>query len=140
MSEQFYTVDQAAERLKLHPKTVLRLIHEGRLRGTKIGKSYRIVRSDMESFGGAQPGAKPLSTLARVSCAFDLPEVSLSVSERLATMLNAAVAIDVARPDPLHFSTIYNPETRHFKVVIFGAPLDVVSLLTTLHRFTEALQ
>jgi excisionase family DNA binding protein len=39
------TVEQAAEELKLHPKTVLRYIHEGRLEATRIGKAYRIDRA-----------------------------------------------------------------------------------------------
>ena len=36
MSEEVYTVGQFAERLKLHPKTVLRFIHEGRVRAVKV--------------------------------------------------------------------------------------------------------
>jgi excisionase family DNA binding protein len=138
MSEQFCTVDQAAKRLRLHRKTVLRLIHEGRLRGTRIGKSYRIVQSDLEAFGGVQKGSKSLAMRARVSCAIDVSEVSTAISERLATMLNAAVTSDAARPDPLHLSTIYDPEKHHLKVVMIGSPLDLAALLKTLHVFVEA--
>jgi excisionase family DNA binding protein len=54
MSEELYTVEMAAERLKLHPKTVLRFIRDGRLRATRIGKSYRILRSDLDAFGGGR--------------------------------------------------------------------------------------
>src|SRR5262245_37744597 len=42
--DELCTVHFAADRLKLHPKTVQRLIREGRLRATRIGKSYRIRR------------------------------------------------------------------------------------------------
>ena len=49
MSEEVYTVEQFAERLKLHPKTVLRFIKDGRLRAVKVGKSYRILRTEMEA-------------------------------------------------------------------------------------------
>ena len=59
MSEEVYTVEQFAERLKLHPKTVLRFIREGRVRAVKVGKSYRILRSEMEALTGAAPGAEP---------------------------------------------------------------------------------
>ena len=55
MSEEVYTVEQFAERLKLHPKTVLRFIKDGRLRAVKVGKSYRILRTDMEAMTGMTP-------------------------------------------------------------------------------------
>ena len=55
MSEEVYTVEHAAERLKLHPKTVLRFIRDGRLRAVKVGKSYRILRTEMEAMTGARP-------------------------------------------------------------------------------------
>jgi excisionase family DNA binding protein len=42
----------AALHLKLHIKTVLRFIREGRLRATRVGRSYRIVRSDLEASAG----------------------------------------------------------------------------------------
>ncbi len=52
MTQELYTVEAAAERLKLHNKTVLRFIREGRLRATKIGKQYRILHSDLDAFAG----------------------------------------------------------------------------------------
>lgn len=55
MSQTFFTVDQVADRLGLHPKTVLRLIAAERLRATKIGKSYRILRGDLDAFAGVSP-------------------------------------------------------------------------------------
>ena len=35
MSGELYTVEQAAESLQLHPKTVLRLIRDGRLKASR---------------------------------------------------------------------------------------------------------
>ena len=60
MSEEVYTVEQFAERLRLHPKTVRRFIREGRLRAVKVGRSYRILRSDMEAFGIPRSNAAPV--------------------------------------------------------------------------------
>src|ERR1700742_4906865 len=57
MSEEVYTVEQFAERLKLHPKTVLRFIRDGRLRAVKVGKSYRILRTELEAMTGITPDA-----------------------------------------------------------------------------------
>ena len=60
MANTLLTVDEAAEALKLHPKTVLRHIREGRLEATRIGKAYRIDRSKLDAFAGlAQGHARP---------------------------------------------------------------------------------
>ena len=52
MSAELFTVEQAADRLKLHPKTVLRMIHEGRLKATRLGKAYRISGDDLDAAAG----------------------------------------------------------------------------------------
>jgi excisionase family DNA binding protein len=52
MSGSLYTVEQAAERLKLHPKTVLRMIRDGRLKAARIGKAYRIAGEELDAVAG----------------------------------------------------------------------------------------
>ena len=44
MSEELYSVEQVAERLGLHVKTVRSYVREGRLKAVRIGKQYRIGR------------------------------------------------------------------------------------------------
>ena len=53
MSPHLYTVDQVAERLNLHAKTVRRYIREGRLKAKRIGKEYRVTRIDLDEFAGS---------------------------------------------------------------------------------------
>ncbi len=38
--------------MKLHSNTVARYIQEGKLKGVKVGKSYRVKESDLASFVG----------------------------------------------------------------------------------------
>ncbi|MGZ3314865.1 MAG: helix-turn-helix domain-containing protein, partial [Caulobacteraceae bacterium] len=52
MSGSLYTVEQTAERLRLHPKTVLRMIRDGRLKAKRIGKAYRILGDDLDAAAG----------------------------------------------------------------------------------------
>lgn len=54
-TEQWLTIKEITERLKLHPNTVARYIQEGRLKGTKVGKSYRVRESDLTDFLGEIP-------------------------------------------------------------------------------------
>ena len=131
MSQEFHTVERAAELLQLHPKTVLRLIREGKLRATKIGKSYRLLRSDLEAFAGAPaPVAAPSG--ARVTCIADLPDLTREEASRIASVLSACIVGQTARPDPIRIDTAYDPDSRHLKVVIIAALGDAAALLKTL--------
>lgn len=49
-SDTWLTVSQITERLQLHPNTVARYIKEGRLKGVKVGKSYRVREQDLLAF------------------------------------------------------------------------------------------
>lgn len=48
------TVEQASEFLQVSPYTVRKWLREGRIPGTKIGRVYRILDSDLEMLVGAE--------------------------------------------------------------------------------------
>ena len=50
MEEQFLTVEQVSKILQLHPYTVLKYIKDGKLRGMKLGRRYRLKKSDVDEF------------------------------------------------------------------------------------------
>lgn len=50
MRERILTVDQVARILQLHPFTVLKYIKQGKIKGSKLGRMYRIRESDVETF------------------------------------------------------------------------------------------
>jgi chromosome partitioning protein len=50
--DNWLTIKDITNRLKLHPNTVARYIQEGRLKGVKVGKSYRVRESDLAEFIG----------------------------------------------------------------------------------------
>jgi excisionase family DNA binding protein len=52
MINDIFTVDQVAEILHLHPKTVRGFIREGKLMAKKIGKVWRIQKHDVDAFAG----------------------------------------------------------------------------------------
>ncbi len=141
MSEQLHTVQQAADRLKLHPKTVLRLIHEGRLKGVRIGKAYRIQESDLRTFAGvAQGAATPARLRTRVTCVAEVQDVSIDQASRIANMLSAAMMSNEARPEPVHMTTAYDPEASTLKAVLFADPADAAAWLRLLQVQLEHLR
>lgn len=50
MTEELYTVLQAAEYLQVCEKTIRRLINSRILAASKVGKSWRIKKSDIDNF------------------------------------------------------------------------------------------
>src|SRR5262245_17738374 len=56
MSQALYSVEQVAQRLGLHVKTVRGYVREGKLKAVRIGKQYRIAREDFEALLGQHPG------------------------------------------------------------------------------------
>ncbi|THB67519.1 MAG: DNA-binding protein [Desulfovibrio sp.] len=51
-----YTLAQAAELLSCHKETLRRAIKAGTLRAAKIGKEYRISKTDLEDYWAARGG------------------------------------------------------------------------------------
>ena len=50
MTEELFTVLQAAEYLQVCEKTVRRLINSKTLAASKVGKSWRIKKSDIDNY------------------------------------------------------------------------------------------
>ena len=47
-----FTVDQFAQILDMHPRTIRRYIRDGQLKATKVGGEWRILKEDAEMFMG----------------------------------------------------------------------------------------
>ena len=50
LDEKFFTAEQVANILQVHQFTILKFIREGKLKGIKLGRVYRIKESDVEEF------------------------------------------------------------------------------------------
>lgn len=136
MTEELYTVEAAAERLKLHSKTVLRFIRERRLRATKIGKQYRILRSDLDAFAGIDSARE--AQAARVTAIIDVPDVGEDLLRRLtSTMLGAGGGHQQDGP-PVSIDVAHDPVRRTAKVIAVGTPSDVAALLQLVDACLEA--
>jgi excisionase family DNA binding protein len=67
--EQLLTVEQAATRLHVHPKTVRRHLQTGTLRGVKRGRLWRVPESALTE--PAQPAVTPLAHALELIRAWD---------------------------------------------------------------------
>jgi excisionase family DNA binding protein len=140
MANMLMTVEQAAEELKLHPKTVLRYIREGRLEATRIGKAYRIDRSKLDAFAGLASGRSLPPRDVRATVIVEVTALPTEAAERIATFLGAAALGDDAATRPLHFNTAFDPTSGNLKIVLIAAPSDAARLLELIELQLGLLQ
>lgn len=50
MEDKFFTTEQVANILQVHPFTILKYIKQGKLKGYKLGRVYRIKESEINKF------------------------------------------------------------------------------------------
>ncbi len=135
MSGDFLTVDATAAILQMHPKTVLRHIREGRLRATKPGKQYRILRSDLNAFAGASKTEGACQ--ARVTSIVDIEDVNGLLLRRLtAVLLGAAQGKDPSAA-PMSVDIAHDSARGSAKVIVVGSPDDAAMLLKLVSACLE---
>lgn len=117
MSEELYSVEQVADRLGLHVKTVRNYVREGRLKAVRIGKQYRIARKDLEAMTGRpEPPPEPVRRTrhVEVSRIVEIDAVSPETANRLTTSL-------IGGAKGIRIETIYNAERGHMKIILVGS-------------------
>src|SRR3954467_6660204 len=94
--QDLYSVEQVASQLGLHVRTVRNYVREGRLKGVRIGKQYRIARADLEGLTGqgaslTQAGATDTTRRrAEVSSIVQIESVDFAAAGRITNALMAA--------------------------------------------------
>ncbi|HTW35430.1 MAG TPA: helix-turn-helix domain-containing protein [Rhizomicrobium sp.] len=135
MEEDIYTISEVAQRLKLHAKTVLAFVRDGRLRATKVGKQYRIAKADLDAFTGHRPPEAAESAPVKrrrhveVSSIVEIDAISLETAARAVTHLQGA--LKGRSPDDGHaqLDTIYYEEIGRLKLIISASPETTARLL-----------
>jgi excisionase family DNA binding protein len=140
MSQEFYSVEQVAERLGLHVRTVRNYVRDGRLKAVRIGKQYRIAREALETLTGRPPETFDRDSVRRHRHieASSIVEIDAIDPESANRTTNALVAAANSRREGevrLRIETIYDPERAHLKIIIVGG----LGANAELFRFIEAL-
>ena len=130
MDQDFYTIAEVARRLKLHVKTVLLYVRDGRLKATRIGKQYRVAKSDFDALAGGMNDVEPRRTRhVEVSSIVEIDAISLETATRAVTHLQGA--LKGRRPDDTHaqLDTIYYEDIGRLKLIISASPETTAQLL-----------
>jgi excisionase family DNA binding protein len=142
MTNELYSVDQVAERLGLHVRTVRNYVRSGRLKAVRIGKQYRIARDSLEALTG-QP--EPLATggaAARrhveVSSIVEIDAIDAESAGRISTALMAGAKGGSDPHAPLRIDTIFDPHRARLKVILTGSLGATTSLLKFINAYLQS--
>lgn len=139
MPTHLFTVEQAAEHLNLHVKTVRRYVHDGRLKAKRIGKEYRITRADLDDFAGADRPSAPEPVVRTrhvlVSSIVDVDAISREESDRIGTTLMAMLNARKGEDDFPRIDVIYYLEQGKLRITITAG----VELTSQMLRIINAL-
>ncbi|GAA3758604.1 helix-turn-helix domain-containing protein [Plantactinospora mayteni] len=128
-----YSVEQVADRLGLHVRTVRGYIRSGRLRAVRIGKQYRIARADLDALtGGAGPARPGSPASVEVSSIVQVDGIDRSGADRLGTLLLAGANTNHDPGRPLRVQTVHDEERGRMKIVILGDAAATAELLHLL--------
>jgi excisionase family DNA binding protein len=125
MLQDLYSVEQVADLLNLHVRTVRNYVREGRLKAVRIGKQYRIAREDLEAMTGRPATALEREPIGRqrhveVSSIVEIDAVSTETANRVMNLLGGAYNSRRHGEEPLRIETIYNAERARMKIVLVG--------------------
>lgn len=130
MFDKFYSVDEIAEMLKIHPKTIQRYIREGKLKASKVGKSWRVSGHDLSIFteGSNDSYTAPpvLGDAAeqkeiKVSAVVDIPVADTQESVRIANTLTAISNSKPAEYGAASVQTQYLMSEKVIRVMVWGS-------------------
>lgn len=142
MAQELYSVEQVADLLNLHVRTVRNYVREGKLKAVRIGKQYRIAREDLEAMTGRPASAFEREPVRRhrhieVSSIVEIDAISQEAAIRL---MNALTAMPKGRPEgdqPFRVETLYNEERARLKVILTGSLATVGSFQNYIAFYLE---
>jgi excisionase family DNA binding protein len=142
MSE-LYSVEQVAERLGLHVKTVRNYVREGRLKAVRIGKQYRISGEDLAALTGGSVPAAPREDADRtrhveVSSVVAVDAISRPDADRVMTLVMAAVNGPREDDDPMRVQTVYDEERGRLRILLLGGAQTSAELLRLVSALLDS--
>ena len=155
MEKNFYTIDEVAKILGMHHKTIRKFITEGKLKGHKIGKQWRISGHDLSVFTednnvdiknninleseAIEVSKRNNENLNRitVSTVIDINDISDEQQRRLYSML---IALTNSKDLKMYNSTVntkYDKENKNLKIIVWGNIEFITEMLSYISTITN---
>ena len=123
--KQYYTVEQVAKLLSMHPKTIQRYIREGKLQASKIGKSWCITGHNLSEFVEKTDTCHSGNRICAgdktiVSSVADIQVYDPEEGNRIVTMLTAALNSRQQEYGRASMHTQYLEYEHKLRVTLYG--------------------
>ena len=146
MAQDLYSVEQVADMLGLHVRTVRNYVRDGRLKAVRIGKQYRIAREDLDAFTGRSVAGPARETARRsrhvgVSSIVEIDAISPDLASRISNgVVGAAQGRHKAgaAEEPVRVHAIYDEERARLKVIITGGITTTTDFLGLIKLMLES--
>lgn len=142
MELKLYSISDLTTILKLHPKTILRFINEGKIKARKIGRSWMVSESDLKSYCHSelsseqsppvlQPNYDTIGDRVSVSAVVEIIEQNSEEASRISNSLIAMLNSEKEGNGKSRFDYFYYPEIQKAKYVFYGNPAFIGRILGT---------
>src|SRR5476651_307494 len=137
---RMYSLDQVADRLGLHVRTVRAYVRAGRLKAIRIGKQYRVAREELESIIGAGNSREAVARRRRaeVCSVVQMDAVTQNMVIRVDDHLRSAVKMPRDDGSALRIETIYDQAHAHLKVIVIGSLSAAANVFALLGAILDA--
>ena len=144
MEHKYYTVEEVAKLLSIHPKTIQRYIREGKLEASKIGKSWRISGHDLSRFTEGSPASEPVTLNEnqerKPSKASAVIDVSVTGLDEAVRIINAMNAVMNSKPQEYGLSSMttqFIDADNILRVNLWGSLSFLSMILGSLEVYAE---
>lgn len=158
MEDKLYTIDQIAELLGMHHKTIRKFITEGKLGASKVGKQWRISTHDLNVFmekNNVRMGNEDINeelnidyaTVGKetdaiqhkvnVSAVVDINEIEKNEYIRVS---NTLIAVANCKDPEIGKSTIhvkFDEKDKRVRVILWGSIKFIENMLSTISMLVE---
>jgi excisionase family DNA binding protein len=126
---QLYSVEDVAEMLGLHVKTVRSYVRDGRLEAVRIGRQYRIGADALEAFAGRAVTPPRSGPAAEVSSIVQIDDIDRALADRLSTLVLASASGPPRDDGRLRVETAYDEGKSRMKIIVLGGPESTAEVL-----------
>lgn len=146
----YYTVDQIANMLNMHPKTIQRYIREGKLKASKVGKSWRVNGHDLSIFT-EQTNAflknqsditdiKTIDDKIKVSAVIDIEVMDTDEAIRIVNTLTASLNVKPIEYGKSTLSTQFIQPELKVRVMLWGNITFIQAMLSFISELNNQQQ
>ena len=147
MELKLYTISDLTGILNLHPKTILRFIHEGKIKAKKIGRSWMVNEDDLKSFCHAElsdiqlptpaPNYDTFKSRINVSAVIEIIEENSAEASRISNHLLAMLNSEKGSDGKSRYDFFYYPKIEKAKYIFYGSPEFIQKILQTFDQLCQ---